>query len=54
MFVQIREKKKKIKKPSANFEAFCYSFYSGAPNIDLTTVYPQCIENTFWDYPEYF
>ena len=30
MFVQILEKK--IKKPSANFEAFFYSFYSGAPN----------------------
>ena len=30
MFVQILGKK--IKKPSANFEAFCYSLYSGAPN----------------------
>ena len=48
MFVQILGKK--IKKPSANFEAFCYSFYSGAPNH----AFLQCIENTFWDYPEYF
>ena len=30
MFVQILEKK--LKRPSANFEAFCYSFYSGASN----------------------
>ena len=30
MYVQILEKK--LKKPSANFEAFCYSFYAGAPN----------------------
>ena len=30
MFVQILGKK--IKKPSANLEAFCYSLYSGGPN----------------------